>query len=419
MSSFTYSNGQLHVEWVPLPELAKRFGTPLYVYSKAAIERNWLALDNAFGEYPHRICYAVKANSNLAILNLLAKQGSGFDIVSGGELERVIAAGGDPSNSVFSGVAKSKQEIVQALTCGKDGVRCINIESHAELLRVQAVAAELNKQARIGIRINPDVDASTHPYIATGLKNAKFGLMVDAAFDTYQAALAMPNISIHGMACHIGSQITELTPFKDAVRHVSQLIKRLAENGISIQQLDLGGGLGIDYQCETEPAHAEYVGTLINELRANNVTLPITIEPGRSIVGNAGVLLTQVEYLKLSPSKNFAIVDAGMNDLMRPSLYQAYHRIDNVTEHSAGEYKPWDIVGPVCESSDVLGEARKMKIDSTDLLAVRSTGAYAYAMASNYNSRPRPAEVLVDGHTTHLIRSRETIADLFANEHLI
>lgn len=423
MSSFNYQNGVLHAEEVPLPDIAAAHGTPCYVYSTAEFENNWRALDSAFGDTPHLICYAVKANSNLAILNLLAKLGSGFDIVSGGELQRVLAAGGDADKIVFSGVAKSSQEIEMALSCSERGVRCINIESRAELDRIQHIAAKLNTTARIGFRVNPDVDARTHPYIATGLETAKFGLAFKDAIEAYEAASAMPNISIHSMACHIGSQITELEPFADAVSRVALLVLELAERGIEIQQLDLGGGLGIAYQGETPPSAQAYVDNLLAQLKTHGVNIPIAIEPGRYIAGNAGVLLTRVEYLKPTASKNFAIVDAGMNDLMRPSLYQAYHQIRSVTEptqSTASSTTPstrtWEVVGPVCESADVLGSDRELSLNDGDLLSIDSAGAYSFVMASNYNTRPKPPEVLVDGNKVHLVRQRERFADLIAGE---
>lgn len=413
MSFFTRRDGVLYAENVALPQIASAYGTPSYVYSKAAIQSQWRALDAAFANYPHLICYAVKANSNLAVLSELAKLGSGFDIVSAGELRRVLQAGGDPSKVVFSGVAKSCDEIKFAL---QQQVRCINVESAAELQRIQDVAEQLEVVARIGLRVNPDVDAKTHPYIATGLKNNKFGINMDAAFGCYQHAQAMPNLEIHSMACHIGSQITSLSPFQDAVARVAKLVNRLTDSGIVLQQLDLGGGLGIEYQAEQPPTAEQYVDVLLSELAAHGVELPVAIEPGRYIVGNAGVLLTQVEYLKRGESKNFIVVDAGMNDLLRPSLYQAYHQIVNVTEQANATQEIFDVVGPVCESADVLGSDRSIAADAGDLLAVLSAGAYAYVMASNYNSRPRPAEIMVDGEQSFVVRERETFDDLIRGE---
>ena len=419
MSFFNLQNGVLHAEHVALPAVAEAYGTPSYVYSRAAFEQQWRALDTAFGEHSHLICYAVKANSNLAVLNILAQLGSGFDIVSSGELKRVLAAGGDPAQTVFSGVAKSEEEIRLALSCGNTGVRCINVESLAELYRVQKVAAELDTMARIGVRVNPDVDARTHPYIATGLETAKFGLTINAALEAYALAQTMPNISIYSMACHIGSQITELQPFADAVSRIADLSKRLQVMGVELQQLDLGGGLGIDYQGETPPSAAQYVSNLLKQLQIQNIDISVAIEPGRFIAGNSGILLTKVEYLKHTPTKNFAVVNAGMNDLLRPSLYQAEHRIDHVVEPKQEPLEVYDVVGPVCESADVLGFRRTLHLKSEDLLAIRSAGAYAFAMASNYNTRGRPAEIMVDGDQMHLIRRRETFADMVATEQML
>ncbi len=420
MSVFNYRNGVLHAEDVAMPSLAADYATPCYIYSRAAFEQHWRALDEAFHDYPHLICYAVKANSNIAILNVLARLGSGFDIVSGGELQRVLAAGGDADKIVFSGVAKSEEEIRMALQCGESGVRCLNIESHEELERIQYIAADLNVTARIGIRVNPDVDARTHPYIATGLETAKFGLAVPAALDAYKAASKMPNVSVHSMACHIGSQITELQPFADAVARIAELVLELSEHGIAIQQLDLGGGLGIDYQGESLPSAQAYVDNILKQLRDHDINLPVAIEPGRFIAGNAGVLLTQVEYIKRTERKNFAIVDAGMNDLMRPSLYQAFHRISTVIDRAQhNNSEQWEIVGPVCESADVLGTERELSVTAGDLLCVESAGAYSFVMSSNYNSRPRPPEILVDGGSSHIIREREVFTDLVSGERLV
>ena len=415
---FHYRQNQLCAEELPLQNIAQAYGTPCYVYSRAAIENHWQALDKAFGDHPHLICYAVKANSNLAVLNLLAKLGSGFDIVSGGELHRVLVAGGDPNKVVFSGVAKSEADIEMALTCGNNGVRCLNIESLPELERIQRVAEKLGRNANIGIRVNPDVDARTHPYIATGLESSKFGLNIESAITAYKRALSMSHIRIHSMACHIGSQITELAPFADAVERVAQLVLRLQALGIELQQLDLGGGLGIDYAGEVVPSAASYVDNLLAVLSKHGVNLPVAIEPGRSIIGTAGVLLTKVEYLKETPNKSFAVIDAGMNDLLRPSLYQAFHKIKPVLERNSPK-KSWDVVGPVCESADVLGQARELALQEGDLLSIMSAGAYAFTMASNYNSRPRPPEVLVDGDQHFLIRQRETLDELVKGEQII
>lgn len=409
MPFFNYHAGELHAEQVPLSSIAEKIGTPCYVYSRAAFEHQWRALDEAFGNHPHTICYAVKANSNIAVLNLLARLGSGFDIVSEGELRRVLKAGGDPSKVVFSGVAKSKAELAFAI---QNEVRSINIESVAELERVQEVAAEHKATASIAIRVNPDVDPDTHPYISTGMDKAKFGVTMEAAYEAYKRAAQMPNIDVHGIACHIGSQITKTSPFTDALAIVLNMVKRLAAEGIEIKQLDLGGGLGIDYQGETPPTAKEYVQAMIDGIKAHDINLPIAIEPGRYIAGNSGVLLTRVEYLKHNASKNFVIVDAGMNDLLRPSLYQAFHDIIPVQEHPSAPESLFDVVGPVCESADVLGYDRTLKAAAGDLLAVCSAGAYGYVMACNYNSRPRPPEIMVDGDELHIVRRRETHDEL-------
>ena len=416
MSFFQYKNDQLYVEDMPLGKIASTVGTPSYVYSRAAFETQWSTLDQAFGDYPHSICYAVKANSNIAILNVLARLGSGFDIVSEGELRRVLAAGGDPEKVVFSGVAKSVKELEFAISCG---VKNINIESIAELERVQAVAQDLGKTASIAFRVNPDVDPETHPYISTGLDKAKFGVPMEAAFKAYQRAAALPNIEIHGIACHIGSQITKTSPFSDSLDIVLDMVKRLKANDIHIKQLDLGGGLGIDYQGETPPTAQEYVNAMLQGVKKHGIKLPIAIEPGRYIAGNSGVMLTTVEYLKHNETKGFAIVDAGMNDLLRPSLYQAHHEILPVSRSKRAVPEMLDVVGPVCESADVLGYDRELSVSSGDVLAVMSAGAYSYSMANNYNSRVRPVEVLVDGDTVHIIRQREEFDDLIRGEALL
>lgn len=416
MTHFNYRDGELHAEQLSLSHIAKQVGTPCYVYSRAAFEQQWHALNDAFGEHPHTICYAVKANSNIAVLNLLARLGSGFDIVSEGELRRVLAAGGNPSKVVFSGVAKSRQELAFAIT---QGVRSINIESAAELDRVQSVAAELNTTAAIALRVNPDVDPETHPYISTGMDEAKFGITMETAFETYLRAAQMPNIEIHGIACHIGSQITKTSPFTDALAIVLNMVKRLAKHNIQIKQLDLGGGLGIDYQGETLPSPQDYVNGMLNGLKEHDINLPIAIEPGRFIAGNSGVLITQVEFLKHNETKNFTIVDAGMNDLLRPSLYQAFHNILPVQQHSDAQESVFDVVGPVCESADVLGYERSLKVQAGDLLAVCSAGAYSFSMANTYNSRPRPPEVMVDGEQLHVIRRRETYEELTQGESIL
>lgn len=416
MSFFNYVDGELHAESVRLSTIAKEFGTPCYVYSRAAFEQQWSELDKAFDGHPHTICYAVKANSNIAILNLLARLGSGFDIVSEGELRRVLKAGGDPSKVVFSGVAKSEKELAFAI---ENNVRSINIESVAELERVQKVAASLSTTASIAFRVNPNVDPETHPYISTGMDKAKFGVTMEAAFEAYKRADSLSNIEVHGIACHIGSQITKTSPFTDALEIVLNMVKRLNAEGIEIKQLDLGGGLGIDYQGETPPSAHDYVQSMISGIKAHGIDLPIAIEPGRYIAGNSGVMLTQVEFLKHNASKNFAIVDAGMNDLMRPSLYQAFHSIKPVNQESTAKPLTFDVVGPVCESADVLGYDRELSVQAGDLLAVCSAGAYGFVMANNYNTRPKPPEILVDDSQAHLIRDRETYDQLLAGERLL
>jgi len=416
MDFFDFKNGQLCAEELPLSVIAEQIGTPCYVYSRAAFEHQWQSLDSAFGDHPHIICYAVKANSNLAVLNILARLGSGFDIVSAGELRRVLAAGGDPGKVVMSGVAKSREEIKLAIMTG---IRSINVESVAELERVQEVAAEQNKIAPIALRVNPNVNPQTHPYISTGMEKAKFGIPMEAAFDAYVQADAMDNIEVHGVACHIGSQITKTSPFQDALELVLAMVKRLAKRDIVIQQLDLGGGLGIDYQGEQPPSATDYVSAMLDGLKKNDISLPISIEPGRYIAGNSGVLLTQVEYLKHNATKNFVIVDAGMNDILRPSLYQAYHDIVCVNEHGEAEENTYDVVGPVCESADVLGYDRTLRVSADDLLAVKSAGAYGFVMAGNYNSRPKPPEIMVDGDQLHIVRRRETAEELIQGEALL
>jgi len=416
MSFFEYRDGELYAEQVTLSSIASTHGTPCYVYSRAALETQWRSLDKAFGDHPHTICYAVKANSNIAVLSLLARLGSGFDIVSEGELRRVLKAGGDPSKVVFSGVAKSKSELAFAM---QNKVRSINIESAAELDRVQEVAASLGVTASIAFRVNPNVDPETHPYISTGMDKAKFGVTMEAAYQAYQRAAQLPNIEVHGIACHIGSQITKTSPFSDALEIVLNMVKRLAAEGINIKQLDLGGGLGIDYQGETPPSANDYVQSMIQGIKAHDIDLPIAIEPGRYIAGNSGVMLTQVEFLKHNTTKNFAIVDAGMNDLLRPALYQAFHAITPVKEHSNEETKVFDVVGPVCESACVLGYDRSLALKSGDLLAILSAGAYSFVMANNYNSRNKPAEIMVDGAESHLIRERETFEQLIAGESVL
>ncbi|MDT8405007.1 diaminopimelate decarboxylase [Sulfuriflexus sp.] len=411
---FAYANGVLHAESVALEQIAAQHGTPTYVYSRAAIETQWRAFDRAFDDREHLLCYAVKANSNLAVLNILARLGSGFDIVSVGELERVLAAGGEASRIVFSGVGKRPDEISRALEVG---IRCFNVESEAELERINEVAGQLGKSAPISLRVNPDIDAGTHPYISTGLKENKFGIPIEKAADAYAHAAGLEHLDIHGIDCHIGSQLTELSPFADALARILTLIDTLAEKGINLRHIDIGGGLGIRYATEQPPSADDYADTIKAILGDRPQTL--IIEPGRAIVGNAGVLLTRVEFLKHGDEHNFAIVDAAMNDLMRPALYSAWQAIDAVSPRPAPMAQMYDIVGPVCETADFLGKQRLLALQQGDLLAVRSSGAYGFSMSSNYNSRPRAAEVMVDGDKVHVIRERETIADLTRGEHLL
>ena len=415
MDFFQYKNNQLMAENLPVKQLAEQFGTPLYIYSKATLERHWHAFDNAFGEHPHLVCFAVKSNPNIAILNIMAKLGSGFDIVSQGELERVLVAGGDAGKVVFSGVAKSRQEIVRALEVN---IRCFNVESEAELLRINQIAGEMGKIAPISLRVNPDVDAHTHPYISTGLKENKFGVSVEQAREVYKVAATLPNIKIVGMDCHIGSQLTELQPFLDAVDRLIVLMEQLKQDGVRLKHLDLGGGLGVTYTDETPPHPTEYAKALWEKLSAFS-ELEIIVEPGRAITANAGILVTKVEYLKSNESRNFAIVDAGMNDMIRPALYQAYMNILEIDRTLAREEKMYDVVGPICETSDFLGKQRKLAIAEGDYLAQRSAGAYGASMSSNYNSRPRTVEVMVDGDKTYLIRRREALNELWQLESLL
>ncbi|WP_311352864.1 diaminopimelate decarboxylase [Aggregatibacter segnis] len=415
MDFFQYKNNQLMAENLPVKQLAEQFGTPLYVYSRATLERHWHAFNNAFGEHPHLVCFAVKSNPNIAILNIMAKLGSGFDIVSQGELERVLAAGGDAAKVVFSGVAKSRQEIARALEVN---IRCFNVESEAELLRINQIAGEMGKIAPISLRVNPDVDAHTHPYISTGLKENKFGVSVEQAREVYKLAATLPNIKIVGMDCHIGSQLTELQPFLDAVDRLIVLMEQLNQDGIHLKHLDLGGGLGVTYTDETPPHPTEYAKALWEKLSAFN-ELEIIVEPGRAITANAGILVTKVEYLKSNESRNFAIVDAGMNDMIRPALYQAYMNILEIDRTLAREEKIYDVVGPICETSDFLGKQRKLAIAEGDYLAQRSAGAYGASMSSNYNSRPRTAEVMVDSDKAYLIRRREALNELWQLESVL
>jgi len=411
MDHFQYRDGELFAEDVPLREIAEQYGTPCYVYARATLERHWHAFDDAFRNRPHLVCFAVKANSNLAVLNVLARLGSGFDIVSVGELERVLAAGGDPAKVLFSGVGKQAGEMRRALEVG---IRCFNVESAAELERLNGVAGELGVQAPVALRVNPDVDAKTHPYISTGLRENKFGIAIEQAPALYHRARELPHIRVSGVDCHIGSQLTQLGPFLDALDRVLALVERLAADGIEIDHLDLGGGLGVRYRDETPPEPAGYAEALLQRL--GDVPYEVFIEPGRAIAANAGVLLTRVEYLKHSEAKDFAIVDAAMNDLIRPSLYQAWQAIVSVEEHPQGTAGVYDLVGPICETGDFLGRQRELTLREGSLLAVRSSGAYGFSMASNYNSRPRAAEVMVDGDRVRLVRRRETLAELYAGE---
>lgn len=414
MDHFNYRDGRLCAEDVPLADIAARFGTPTYVYSRATLERHWRAFDSALAGRPHLICYAVKANSTLAILNLFARLGSGFDIVSGGELERVLKAGGDPAKIVFSGVGKTVAEMRRALDVG---IRCFNVESEAELERLNEVAGELGQRAPVSLRVNPDVDAGTHPYISTGLKENKFGIDIAIADEVYARAAALPNLEIVGVDCHIGSQLTQVTPFVDALARVLALLDRLAARGIAIKHLDLGGGLGIRYRDEQPPEPRDYLAPILAAIGERDVE--IMLEPGRAIVGNAGILLTRVEYLKHTAHKDFAIIDAAMNDLLRPSLYGAWQAIIPVQPRLDTPPRVYDLVGPVCETGDFLGKERELALAPGDLLAVRSAGAYGFSMSSNYNSRPRAAEVMVDGAHMHVVRERETLDDLWRGERVL
>ena len=408
------TQNELYVEGVPLAHIATEFGTPSYVYSKAALVQAYVDFTTAFATRHTLVCYAAKANSNLAILGLFAKLGAGFDIVSEGELLRVLAAGGDPRKIVFSGVGKRTDEMRTAL---RHNILCFNVESEPELLRLAQIAGDMGTRAPISIRVNPDVDPKTHPYIATGLKENKFGVAFEDARALYRTASTFPSIQIIGIDCHIGSQITEISPFADALDKVLQLVDQLASDGISLDHIDLGGGIGIRYKDEEPIAINDYAATLYGRLQGRNVRL--IFEPGRSLVGNAGLLLTRVEYIKQGGDRRFAIVDAAMNDLIRPALYDAYHEVVAVAPRTEQAALLYDIVGPVCESGDFLARQRRLAIESGDLVAVLSAGAYGSVMSSNYNTRPRPAEIMVDGTTTHLIRSRESVQDLYAHEKLL
>ena len=415
MDFYQYKNDRLYAENLPVQQLAEQFGTPLYVYSRATLERHWRAFDSALGEHPHLICFAVKSCSNIGVLSVMAKLGSGFDIVSQGELERVLAAGGDPSKVVFSGVAKSREEIMRGLEVG---IRCFNVESLSELKHINLIAGEMGKIAPISLRVNPDVDAHTHPYISTGLKENKFGISADEARATYQFAATLPNVKITGMDCHIGSQLTELQPFLDATDRLVLLMEQLKQDGIKLQHLDLGGGLGVTYHAETAPHPSDYAKALLEKLK-NYQELEIILEPGRAISANAGILVAKVQYLKSNENRNFAITDTGMNDMIRPALYEAYMNIIEVDRTLVREKAVYDVVGPVCETSDFLGKQRELAIAEGDFIAQRSAGAYGASMSSNYNSRPRTAEVLVDGEQAYLIRRRESVRELWALESMI
>lgn len=413
MEHFSYKDGALHAEGVALAVLAERHGTPAYVYSRAAIEAGWRAYADAFTGRDALVCYSVKANGNLAVLNLLARLGSGFDIVSGGELERVIAAGGEPGKVVFSGTGKRAAEIRRALEAG---IHCFNVESEQELLCLNEIAGQMSVSAPVSVRVNPDIDPETHPYIATGLRENKFGVDYEEALEMYRLAGSLDNIVTTGIDCHIGSQITSVGPYIDAVNKLLELLDRLEKNGVTIRHVDIGGGLGISYRDETAPDIAGFAGAVSGLVPAR---YGIILEPGRSIVGNAGVLLTRVEYLKANREKHFAIVDASMNDLLRPSLYQAWHDIVPVSEHREGKETEYDVVGPICETGDFLGLGRSLSVGPNDLLAVMSAGAYGFSMSSNYNSRPRAVELLVDGERDYVIRERESVEQLMAGERML
>lgn len=413
MDHFLYREGELFAEDVALNSIAEQYGTPCYIYSRATLETHWNAFNEAFAEHPHLICYAVKANSNIAVLNVLAKLGSGFDIVSIGELERVLAAKGDPSKVVFSGLGKEGFEIKRALEVG---IRCFNIESESEIDLINQVAASLDKVAPVSVRINPDVDPQTHPYISTGLKENKFGLAYENAFDIYKKIQEASHLNPVGVDCHIGSQLTNMDPFLDAMDLMLDLIDRLADQGINIQHFDFGGGLGVCYQDETPPSPKEYAGAIMKKIGQRQ--LEIILEPGRAIAANAGVFLTKVSFLKNNGDKNFAVVDGAMNDLIRPALYQAWQNIIPVKINNLPT-KSYDVVGPVCESGDFLGKNRDLNVQANDLLAVRSAGAYGFVMSSNYNSRNRPPEILVDKNQSFVIRKRESFSDQIALESLL
>ena len=415
MDYFNYKDdGQLWAEELPVAQLAEQYGTPLYVYSRATLERHWNAFDSSVGEQPHLVCYAVKANSNIGVLNALARLGSGFDIVSQGELERVVAAGGDPTKVVFSGVGKTADEMRRALELK---IKCFNVESEPELERLNAVATEMGVIAPISLRINPDVDAKTHPYISTGLRDNKFGIAFDRAPEVYKFAQTLSNLDIQGIDCHIGSQLTDITPFIDATDRLLALIDDLKAQGVNIRHLDVGGGLGVVYRDELPPQPSEYATALLSRL-VGREDLELIFEPGRAIAANAGILVTKVEFLKHTEHKNFAIIDAAMNDLMRPALYQAWQDIVPVAPRE-GEAQSYDLVGPICETGDFLGKDRDLVLEADDLLAVRSSGAYGFVMSSNYNTRTRAAEIMVDGDQVHLVRKREELSSLWELESIL
>jgi len=414
MDHFQYRGTELYAEDLPVAHIAERFGTPCYIYSRATLERHWHAFDDAFANRPHLICFAVKANPNLAVLNILARLGSGFDIVSVGELSRVLAAGGDASQVIFSGVGKRGDEIRRALALN---IRCFNVESEQELERIDAIAGELGTRAAVAVRVNPDVDARTHPYIATGLKENKFGIDIHAAEAVYRRAATLPNLRVTGIDCHIGSQLMELAPFIAALERVLALADRLEQSGIPIAHLDLGGGLGIRYTDEQPPAPDAYARAIDRLLEGHRHAL--VLEPGRAIAGNAGILLTRVEYLKATGYRHFAIVDAAMNDLLRPVLYQARQQVVPVLRNRTGTQARYDLVGPVCETGDFLAKEQDLSLTPGSLLAVRSSGAYGFTMSSNYNSRPRVAEVMVDGAEPYLVRRRESLTDLYRGESVL
>lgn len=414
MDFFNRQGTSLYAEDCAITDIAREFGTPAYVYSRATIERHWHAFDQAAGTRDHLVCYAVKANSNIAVLNVLARLGSGFDIVSKGELARVLEAGGDANKVVFSGVGKTSEEIAYALD---KGIYCFNVESAAELTRIATVAESMNKVAPISLRVNPDVDAGTHPYISTGLKENKFGISFDEAENLYAYADSISSLDVKGVDCHIGSQLTEMSPFLDALDRVLSLIDSLAEKGIKLSHIDVGGGLGVTYDGETPPEPSEYAKAI--EQKLSGYDLKLIFEPGRAIMANAGILVTEVEFLKTNEDRHFAIVDAAMNDLIRPSLYQAWQNIVEVEEDNTKTKATYDIVGPICETGDFLGKARTLAIEAGDLLAIRSSGAYGFTMSSNYNSRPRAVEILVDGDKPYVIRQRETLAQLWQGEQLL